>query len=142
MYSLATSLSLAIGFTKAPGNVTNAKARVRPHDPATALRPGIRSAEGDDMTQRCDGIKMPDHYTAPTRRPSCHRTGYITADEMAWDMSEHWRTSAEWLAWIRRKDGQPRYWGKSRKWHYPVRPEVAAHCRPTSNSNRKLRFLP
>lgn len=93
------------------------------------------------MTQRCDGMTMPDYYTAPTRRPSGRSTGHISAEEMSWDMADYWRTSAEWLAWIRRKDGGPRYWGgNGQKWHYPVRPEVAAHCRPPSNM--KIRVLP
>ena len=88
--------------------------------------------------QRCDGKDMPVYYTAPTRRPPIRQTGYITAEEMAWDMSDHWRTTAEWLAWIKRKDGGPRYWGKGQRWHYPVRPEISAHCRPLSNFKRRV----
>ena len=93
------------------------------------------------MTQRCDGITMPDYYTAPTRRPNWFPTGSTIGEVMAWDMSDYWRTSAEWLAWIKRKEGRPRHWGgNGQKWHYPVRPEVAAHCFP--RSTLKIRRLP
>lgn len=90
------------------------------------------------MTRKCDGVTLPDYYTIDTRRPNMHQTGYISADEMAWDMSDHWRTASEWLAWIRRKDKRPCYFGRAQKLHYPMRPEVAAHCRPMSNLKRRV----
>ena len=78
---------------------------------------------------------VPDYYLAPLRRPSSP-TGYISPEQVAWDMCDHWQTAAEWLAWIRRKDGKPRYWGKGQKWHYPMRPIITAQRNPTSTMRR------
>jgi hypothetical protein len=90
------------------------------------------------MARRCDTVKIPQYYKGELRSPAHQPTGYITAEQMAWDMSGHWRTASEWIAWIRRKDGMPKYWGRAKGWHYPMRPEVAAHCYPMSNMKRRV----
>ena len=79
--------------------------------------------------QRCDGMTMPDYYTGPTRRPQVRCTGMITPDEFVWDSIETWITTAEWLAWIRRRDGVKCYYGRH-GWCYPVRPIISAHRLP------------
>jgi hypothetical protein len=91
------------------------------------------------MSRRCDGVPLPDYYIGPTRRPYVRNTGRETGQEMLWDMTATWQTTAEWLAWVRRRDGKPRYWN-GRKWHHPIRPIIAAHSLPWTTM--KARRLP
>lgn len=86
------------------------------------------------MSQRCDGVTPPAYYLAPLRRP---QTDGWTA--IAWDMDDHWMTTAEWLAWQRRKGG-PRVWD-GKRWRYPLRPQVMMRS-IWLQSTRKVRKLP
>ena len=75
-----------------------------------------------------------------TRRPTQSHTGSETGARYLWDvMSGHWPTTAEWLAWVRRRDGRKIYYGRH-GWQYPVRPIIAAHRLPWTTT--KARRLP
>jgi hypothetical protein len=91
------------------------------------------------MARRCDHVELPDWYLGPTRKPSTRCTGYESGPEMLWDMMDHWPTTAEWLAWVRRRDGRKKYYGRH-GWQYPVRPIIAAHRLPWTTM--KVRRLP
>ena len=87
--------------------------------------------------RRCDGVRVPDHYRAPLRRPN----GPDPLDggaALLWDLTEHWPTTAEWLAWCRR-GGRTRVWDGAR-WRWPSRPIITASRTPWSN--RRMRRLP
>ena len=90
------------------------------------------------MTRRRE-ITPPWYYRAPLRRPFCATSMSLTLEELAWDLCDTWHTSAEWMAWCRRHYGRPCYYSRGR-WHYPVRPIIAAHRVPWSTL--KLRKLP
>ncbi|PZX03785.1 hypothetical protein LX82_03732 [Celeribacter halophilus] len=67
------------------------------------------------MSRRCDKVgNFP-------RRPSsiCGET----SQSVAWDMDEFWPTAAEWLAWVRRRDGKKTRWN-GKRWSYPIRPMI------------------
>lgn len=91
------------------------------------------------MSRRCDGVDLPSYFVGPTRRPYVRNTGMWTREELAWNMMETWPTTAEWLAWLRRRPGDQRGWN-GKRWRYPVRPIIAAHILPWTT--RKMRRLP
>ncbi len=91
------------------------------------------------MARRCDGVTIPDYYTGPTRKPPVRSTGSETAESVMWDALDLWITSAEWLAWVRRRDGRKMYYGRG-GWRYPVRPIIAAQRLPWFTM--KVRRLP
>ena len=85
-------------------------------------------------------FEVPEYYNGPTRRPGVMCSGTETANEYIWDMMDGtWPTTAEWLAWVRRRDGRKRYFGKW-GWRYPCRPIIGAHRIPWTT--RKVRKLP
>lgn len=91
------------------------------------------------MGRRCDAVNLPDYYIGPTRRPITNCTGLETGSQYIWDMmTGAWPTTAEWLAWVRRRDGRKTLYGRH-GWQYPVRPIIAAHRLPwTTEKYRKL----
>lgn len=89
------------------------------------------------MTRR--HITPPSYYRATLWRPDIGITGRETWDRIAWDMEQHWLTTSEWLAWVRRRDGRKMLWNGYR-WQYPVRPQIAGTRRPSSTM--KIRRLP
>lgn len=79
------------------------------------------------MSRKCDGLSLPDYFNGPIHRPNAHCTGYETGAEFLWDMMGGcWPTTAEWLAWVRRRDGRKTLFGRH-GWQYPIRPIIAAH---------------
>lgn len=58
-------------------------------------------------------------------RPRTICTGYESSREVAWDMLSVWPTTAEWLAWVKRRDGRKNLWD-GKRWHYPLRPMILA----------------
>lgn len=89
------------------------------------------------MGRKCDGVVLPDYYTGPTWRPN--DSPFDTPAKIAWDQLETWQTTAEWLAWVRRRDGKKTLWD-GRRWAYPMRPIINGTRHPWST--RKLRKLP
>ncbi|AWI89242.1 hypothetical protein C0214_13820 [Methylobacterium sp. DM1] len=82
----------------------------------------------------------PAYYVAPYRRPNAE---IHPSEAFAWDQSEAWITSAEWLAWLRRS-GRPylvfRTLPGCRRWAPKSRPCISAHWYPAST--RRLGWLP
>lgn len=90
------------------------------------------------MGRRNPDAKVPEYYTGPTWRPHGRWT-FDTPEQIAWDQIETWQTTAEWLAWVRRRDGGKIRWD-GKRWVYPMRPIIHATRYPWFTT--RMRQLP
>lgn len=77
----------------------------------------------------------PSYYHADFRRP-CSMTHPLEA--LAWDQTEVWMTTREWLERIRRGGRAHKVYGHHTggKWLWQSRPCIRAHRHPSSTSQR------